>query len=93
MLDIVKQALRLSTDAYDDEVKTYIEAGLRDLGLAGIVNLDVNDELIQMAVITYCRLRFGSPNDYDRLKRAYDEQKAQLQCSGEYREVAGCSVE
>ena len=28
--------------------------------------------------ITYCKANFGSPDAYDKLKAAYDEQKAQL---------------
>lgn len=42
------------------------------------VSRDVSDPLYTRAVITYVRVRFGSPDDYDRLKTAYDEQKAQL---------------
>lgn len=41
----------------------------------------VSDELVPIitkAIITYCKMSFGLPEDYDRLKRSYDEQKAQL---------------
>ena len=34
--------------------------------------------LIRRAVVTYCKVHFGEPDQYDRLKAAYDEQKAQL---------------
>ena len=33
---------------------------------------------------TYVRMSFGSPSDYDRLKRSYDEQKAQMQTATGY---------
>lgn len=36
------------------------------------------DAIVTKAVITYCKMSFGLPEDYDRLKRSYDEQKAQL---------------
>ena len=36
------------------------------------------DPLVQRAVITYARMRFGSPGDYDRLAEAYETQKVQL---------------
>lgn len=36
------------------------------------------DAIVTKAVITYCKMSFGLPEDYERLKRSYDEQKAQL---------------
>ena len=43
----------------------------------------ITDELIIRAIITYVRQHFGSPDDHDRLKQAYDEMKAQLiTCTG-----------
>ena len=44
----------------------------------------ITDDLLIRAIITYVRMRFGSPEDYDRLKAAYDEQKAQLQTATGY---------
>lgn len=78
MLDAVKLALRIVTDAFDDELNDLIAAALLDLRLAGITNTDTTDALVKRAVITYCRLNFGQPDDYDRLKKSYDEQKAQM---------------
>lgn len=89
MLEKVKLALRLTTDAFDDELNDLIAAALLDLGIAGIVIPTVPvtteeesemDPLIIRAVTTYCKLNFGVPADgqYDRLKAAYDEQKGQL---------------
>lgn len=83
MLDDVKLALRLTTQAYDAELNGLINAGLADLGVAGVTEDDTSDPLINRAVITYCKVHFGSPADYERLKAAYDEQKAQLvTCTG-----------
>lgn len=84
MLDKIKLALRITTAAFDTEIEDLIAAALADLGLAGIANLDETDPLILRAVTTYCRANFGSPDDYDRLKAAYDEQKAQLQVATGY---------
>ena len=78
MLDAAKLALRVTTDAFDDEIQSLINASILDLGLAGVTNDDTTDELVKRAVITYVRLNFGQPDDYDRLKASYDEQKAQL---------------
>ena len=44
----------------------------------------LSDPALTRAIITYVRCHFGSPEDYDRLKAAYDEQKAQLITSSQY---------
>lgn len=84
MLDQVKLALRISTTAYDTELTYLIEAAKLDLGIAGVVLPEELDALVQRAIITYCKLSFGLPEDYDRLKRSYDEQKAQLSTATGY---------
>lgn len=80
MLEKVKAALRISTEAFDDELNDLISAAYLDLGIAGVTNVEATDALIIRAVITYAKLNFGQPADgqFDRLKAAYDEQKAQL---------------
>lgn len=83
LLDAVRLALRISTTAFDSEISDLISAAQLDLGVAGVVVPEVMDAIVRLAVITYCRLHFGQPDDYDRLKRSYDEQKAQLAtCTG-----------
>lgn len=78
MLDKVKMALRITTDAFDDELSDLIEAAAQDLGIAGVIPADEGDAIITRAIITYCKMSFGLPEDYDKLKKSYDEQKAQL---------------
>ena len=78
MLEKVKMALRISTEAFDDELNDLIEAAKLDMGIAGVVLPDELDAICTKAIITYCKMSFGIPDDYDRLKRSYDEQKAQL---------------
>lgn len=84
MLDKVKLALRVKTTAFDSEITDLIAAALDDLGLAGVTNQEQTDPLIIRAVTTYCRVNFGQPDDYDRLKASYDEQKAQLMMATGY---------
>lgn len=80
MLDKVKTALRLSEidEAMEQELSDLIEAAKQDLGIAGVVLPDTIDALTTKAIITYCKMSFGLPEDYDKLKKSYDEQKAQL---------------
>lgn len=83
MIDDVKVALRITTNAYDGELNDLIDSAKLDLGVAGVVVPSVLDALVTRAIVTYCKMSFGIPEDYDRLKRSYDEQKAQLvTCTG-----------
>lgn len=77
-IDKVKTALRITTTAYNDELTDLISAAELDLGIAGVDVPDTLDAIVLRAVITYCKMSFGLPEDYDKLKEAYDEQKAQL---------------
>ena len=94
MLEKIKRALRITASVYDAELMELAKAGADDLRLAGVTfvggvdfdefdgrvndNTTVTDALTVRAIITYVRLHFGTPSDYDRLKASYDEQKAQL---------------
>lgn len=91
MLEAVKLALRITTTAFDDELNQLIEAAKTDLGIAGVtvpVTTESDlDQIIQRAIITYCKLNFGELDRvemYDRLKSSYDEQKAQLSMATGY---------
>lgn len=92
MLQKAKTALRITTDAFNSEINDLIEAAKLDLGIAGVVVPNPLDALVSQAVITYCRLNFGQPDDYDRLKKSYDEQKAQLGMATGYTEWDDGSV-
>ena len=78
MLSKVKLALRITTSAFDSELTDLIAAAQLDLGVAGVIVPSTINELVTRAIITYCKMSFGLPEDYDRLKKSYDEQKAQL---------------
>lgn len=93
LLDKVKTALRIVTDAYDSELESLISAALLDLGIAGVVVPMNRGALIERAVITYCKVHFGDLTDgeWDRLKASYDEQKAQLSMATGYTKWGGCN--
>lgn len=77
-LSAAKMALRVTTTAFDEEISSLIDAALLDLGVAGVTNDDTTNALVLRAVCTYCKMHFGDPDNYDRLKASYDEQKAQM---------------
>ena len=84
MLSIVKLALRIVDDDFDTELMNLIAAAQQDLGIAGVIIPQTLDPIVRTAVITYVKLHFGQPDDYDRLKMSYDEQKAQLSTATGY---------
>jgi hypothetical protein len=86
LINKTKMALRINSTAYDEQISDLIQAAQLDLGIAGVVLPEELDALCRTAVITYVCLHFGQPEDYDRLKQSYDEQKAQLKTATGYTE-------
>lgn len=82
----VKLALRITTSEFDEELADLIAAALIDLGIGGAdgANVELTDALALRAVITYCKMHFGEPDEFDRLKLSYDEQKAQMSMATGY---------
>ena len=66
MLEKVKLALRISTDKYDSELNDLIESAKLDLGVAGVVVPQTVDALVTKAIITYCKMSFGLPEEIGR---------------------------
>lgn len=105
MLSETRTALRIKTTAYDDELVGLIQAGAKDLEVAGVVipgdlsftktqgvwtdASTLTDNLVQRAIITYVRMNFGSPDDYDRLAAAYTAQKVTLMHASDYTNYGG----
>lgn len=82
----IKLSMRITTDAFDEELEDLIRAAAGDLGIAGIEDPGnrLEDPLVLRAITTYCKMHFGEPDEYDRLKKSYDEQKAQLSTATGY---------
>lgn len=97
MLELVKTALRIKTDAFDTELEMLINAAFLDLETAG-VNLFTAanaSDLVKTAVCTYCKANFGDPDNADRILKSYEMQKAQLSMRSGYTdfgEDGGCNV-
>ena len=89
LLDDVKISLRVTTNAYDSEINDLIDSGKKDLQIAGIMEsvtvsaADMNKAVVT-AIKTYCKMNFGNPQNYENLKKSYDEQKAQMSMSTGY---------
>lgn len=85
LLDKAKLTLRITTNAFDEEIADILQAGYMDLKTRGILVDDKSDDpLVTRAILTYCRLQFGEPENAERLRRSYMEQKGQLMCTTGY---------
>lgn len=83
LVEKAKLALRIQKTAFDTEIDRLIDAAFQDMNIAGVIIPDSMTAIVETAAITYVAVHFGEPDEYDRLKRSYDEQKAQLStCSG-----------
>ena len=83
----IKLRLLITTDAFDSVLTSLMNAALLDLGIAGVdrENALITNDLVLTAVSTYVQMMFNAePNEYDRLKKSYDEQKAQMSMATGY---------
>jgi len=83
-----RQALRITSDAFDGEITDLIRAAREDLALGGVVSERTRDEadpLIKRALVSYVRAEFGLDNeDADQYRAAYDRIKVSLVMSSDY---------
>lgn len=91
LLDDVKAACRVTSNAYDAELNDLILSGFADIGITDVMaSMLVESEnlnpLIKTAVKTYVKLHFGDMEDgaFERLKASYDEQKSQMLMSSTF---------
>lgn len=81
LLAKAKTTLRITTTAFDDEIKDIIEAGYHDLITRGVIVSTESgslNPLVLRALMTYVRFMFGDPTNPERLKASFDEQLGQL---------------
>lgn len=101
MIAKIKLALRIATNSFDAQILDLIQAALADIALTGayisdkytavtsrstVTDYTITNVLLRQAVITYCCLNFGAPENYDKLKASYDEQKAQIRENTDFAE-------
>lgn len=93
MLDKVKLALLITSNAFDTELTELISAAVLDLNIAGVDNETVvttepTNALVSRAIIAFCAYNFelmhGEESRSDKFKKVYDEQKAQLSMATNY---------
>ena len=89
-LDKAKGFLRITTNdtVIDTEITTLIRACQRDLirnGITPSLVYDLEDSLIEMAVLTYLKAEFGFDNkNYDKFRSSYEQLRADLSLTDDY---------
>lgn len=94
MLDKVKNALRVKTAAFDDEIQDLIDACKADLRFVGVnvpedtpaegKEAAAGDHLITRAIVLYAKANFGYSEDSEKYRAAYDYLKCSLSLAGDY---------
>ena len=88
LLEDAKLRLRLHTNAFDSEIKDLIKAAVTDLLRLNAMQesqlVEELDPLVKRAVMTYVRAFFGTPEDPERLKEDYEDQKKMLMMTSGY---------
>jgi|LGVF01.2.fsa_nt_gb hypothetical protein len=93
MLEDAKQRLRITINAFDDEIQDLIDAGVADLVQGGVLKsiMDAwvaapdNDKLLKRAVMIYVKNHFGWDNpDFDKLDMSYKTLKGEITLSDKY---------
>lgn len=80
MLNAIKLALRISTNAFDSEIQTLIDAAIAEMAGLGVTaaTSTTNDPQIISAVVAYCKWQFGNNEDADRWRDIYHIKLGQL---------------
>lgn len=85
MLEKVKMALRINSNKLDTEISDLIEACKVDLSIGGVKVINLEDPLIQRAIIIYCKTHFGLGNkDSEKYQLSYNMLKQSLALCGDY---------
>lgn len=89
LLSLAKETLGIvsTATAKDSSLEMIINAGINDMTRAG-VNVDVNNNLIKNALMTYVKANFGisNPQEKQRFLEAYQLFLAELSLSEGYKE-------
>ena len=89
LLEDARTAVRIKIHNFDTEITHLIQACVADLILHNAAQpaqflVEECDPLLRMAIITFVRANYGTPENPERLKADYDEQKQTLMMASGY---------
>ncbi len=89
MLEAVKLALRIKSNAYNQEVLELIGAAKADMSMRGVEVINESDNLIGEAIKMYSKANFGNDNpNAEKWRKAYEDLRDSLALSGKYKAEA-----
>ena len=80
-LEMVRSALRITTTDFDTEIRLLINACVDEMQRLGIKiqgGSGTSQPQIQVAIVAYCKWKFGNNEDKDQWCEIYDRSVAQL---------------
>ena len=89
----IKKALRLSTTAFDDDIKSNIDTALLELGrvgvnVVGLTNESADaDKLIVKACELYCKSQFNFMSKGEQFQNNFEQLRDALSVTTKYIEV------
>ena len=86
MLELVRKALRIATEDFDDEINLLIDDCLSEMSGLGVIGCTTytQDPQIRSAVIAYCKWKFGDSETKDDFERIYHTKVGQLMTTTGY---------
>ena len=87
LLEEIKVILRITTNAFDNELIMLINSCKIDLNLAGVNIINENDDRIRNAICLYCKANFGYRDDSQKFQNAYISLRDSMALSSKYKEI------
>lgn len=84
MVETIRNALRIITTSFDDEILLQIEACKSELALAGVTVVDEDDDLFKHACILHAKAYFGFQGESERYEKAFCSIRDAMALSGDY---------
>lgn len=84
----LKRAIRVKSDAADGEIRGLVEACVTELRIAGVYVKDLEEPLCRQAATLYCKAHYGYDDKTEQFLEAYKSLRDAMALSGGYKEVA-----
>ena len=87
LIDDVRRALRIKSEAFDAEIKTLIKACKIDMAMAGVSKISEDDPTFMTACMQYCKANFGQDTEVstrERWEKCYKALRDPMALSKEY---------
>lgn len=87
LIDDVRQALRIKSEAFDAEIETLIKACKVDMDMAGVSRISEGDSTFTTACMQYCKANFGQDTEVstrERWEKCYRALRDSMALSKKY---------